>query len=89
MGFPKLRFLRRGHACNYCQRVNGVTFRRPPKVEPRLYRIPCICGKKHYVCRGCLAGLQYKAEEGHKGQVDVRLTVCAKGYSKEKKGAQA
>lgn len=88
MGIPKLKFLRRGHSCNYCQDVHGVTFHRPPNVKPRLQWIRCICGKKHYVCEECLPLLRYDAEVETGGKlVKVRLTVCAKGYSKKTKGA--
>lgn len=83
MGLPKLRFLQQGHTCNYCEAVDGVTFRRPPRVEPRLVWISCSCGKKHYACHACVRTIGTLSD----GNGKRLIAACAKGYSKEKEGA--
>jgi len=81
---PKVKFLRRPHACNYCQGVHGLTYNVPGKVEARLLWVRCGCGKSHYVCRECAFLIGSVLRNGVK-----MIAECAKGYSRKKSEAAA
>ena len=71
---PGLRYLRKGHECNYCHSVHGVTFSDPPKIVARLAWVKCDCGKKHYACWDCARRI------GRKSNGRKVIAICAKGY---------
>lgn len=81
-------FLSSGHNCNFCQKVSGVTFNRPPKVEARLKWVRCLpCSKRkgedtsHYCCHSCARKIG--AIVGPDGR--RYIAVCARGYTRRLK----
>jgi hypothetical protein len=65
--------LRRPHLCNYCRKVNGVSFDRPPKVRARILWLKCWCGRRHYACVPCVYEIGVTTVNG-----EPRLTRCAR-----------